>query len=265
MRRDHIFWGTILILLGGLMFLSSAGIHLPGGMNPLELFWPSVLILLGTWIMMGVFLKGKPDYEEVKIELGNATRAKLELNHGAGQLVLGSGAKPGQFLSGTFNGGVRQHVDRHADSLDAHIEVQPFQFPFSLGGRRGLEWTLNLNRDVPIDLKIESGASRSELDLRDLQVTDLKVSTGASKTEIILPEHAGLTAVTVELGAASLDITVPDGAAARIRAEQGVSAIEIDTTRFPFSNGIYESADYSSATDKADIIIKAGVGRVAVH
>ena len=29
MRRDYIFWGAVLILLGGLMFLNSAGIHLP--------------------------------------------------------------------------------------------------------------------------------------------------------------------------------------------------------------------------------------------
>jgi len=44
-----------------------------------------------------------------------------------------------------------------------------------------------------------------------------------------------------------------------------VSAIEIDRTRFPYSNGIYESADYSSAQNKIDIKIEAGVGRVAVH
>jgi hypothetical protein len=53
--------------------------------------------------------------------------------------------------------------------------------------------------------------------------------------------------------------------AARVRAEQGVSAIEIDTTRFPYSNGIYESADYSSAQNKADIKIEAGAGRVSVR
>jgi hypothetical protein len=74
-----------------------------------------------------------------------------------------------------------------------------------------------------------------------------------------------MTTVKVELGAASLDMTVPQGVAARIRAEQGVSAIEIDTARFPYSNGIYESADYSSAPNKVDVKIEAGAGRVAVH
>ena len=114
-------------------------------------------------------------------------------------------------------------------------------------------------------MKLETGASQADFDLSDVKVTDLKVSTGASKTDITLPANAGMTNVRVELGAASLDMVVPQGVAARIRAEQGVSAIEIDTTRFPYSNGIYESPDYSSAPNKADIMIQAGVGRVTVH
>ena len=47
MRRDYIFWGAVLILLGGLMFLNAADIRLPRGINPMQLFWPSVLIMLG--------------------------------------------------------------------------------------------------------------------------------------------------------------------------------------------------------------------------
>ncbi len=265
MRRDYLFWGTVLILLGGLMFLNSAGIRLPGGINAMQLFWPSVLIFLGLWIMAGTFIRGNQEEEQVSIDLQGANQASLKLSHGAGLLTVGAGAPPGKLFNGTFGGGVKQNVRKTGDSLDAHIEARPFTFPPFIGGARGLEWNINLNRDVPLTLQLETGASQSKLNLHDLQVRDLKVSTGASKTDITLPAKAGETTVKVELGAASLDIVVPDGVAARIRAEQGVSAIEINRTRFPYSNGIYESADYSSATNKVDIMIQAGVGRVAVH
>ena len=96
-------------------------------------------------------------------------------------------------------------------------------------------------------------------------MTDLKISTGASKIDVTLPANAGMTTVKVELGAASLDMIVPEGVAGRIRSESGAAAIEIDTARFPYSNGIYESADYSSAQNKVDIKIEAGAGRVAVN
>ena len=265
MRRDYIFWGAVLILLGGLMFLNNADIRLPGGINPMQLFWPSVLILLGGWIIFGFFLRGNVETEQMSIDLQGASQASLKLSHGAGRIVVGSGAAPGQLLSGSFAGGIKHSAHRSGDRLDAHLESRPFAFPPFISGWQGLEWNFNLTREVPLALRLETGASQSEFDLRDVKVTDLKVSTGASKTDITLPANAGMTNVKVELGAASLDMVVPQGVAARIRAEQGVAAIEIDTGRFPYSNGIYESADYSSAQDKVDIMIQAGVGRVAVH
>ena len=265
MRRDYIFWGAILILLGGLMFLNNADIRLPGGISPMQLFWPSVLILLGGWIMFGYLVRGNVEVEDVSIDLQEAGQASLKLSHGAGRIIVGAGAAPGQLLNGSFAGGIKHSARLSGDRLDAHLEARPFAFPPFLGGWQGLEWNFNLNREIPLTLRLKTGASRSKLDLRELKVTDLKVSTGASKTDITLPANAGMTTVKVELGAASLDLVVPQGVAARIRAEQGVSAIEIDTARFPYSNGIYESADYFSAQNKVDIKIEAGAGRVAVH
>lgn len=265
MRRDYIFWGVILILLGGLMFLNTADIRLPGGINPMQLFWPTALILLGLWIIFGYLLRGKAETEQLVIDLQGASQAALKLNHGAGHLTLHAGASAEQLLTGSFAGGVKQRAHKSGDRLDAHIEANPTFFPPFFGGWQGLEWDISLNRDIPLALRLETGASQSELDLRDLKVTDLRVNTGASKTDLTLPANAGKTDVRVELGAASLDMVVPQGVAARIRSESGAAAIEIDTARFPYSNGIYESADFPSAENKVDIMIQAGAGRVAVR
>jgi hypothetical protein len=215
--------------------------------------------------MFGYFFRGNVEGEQLSIDLQGASQAFLKLSHGAGRIVVGAGTEPGQLLNGSFAGGIKHSAHKAGDRLDAHLESRPFAFPPFLGGWQGLEWNFNLNRDIPLALRLETGASQSEFDLRDLKVTDLKISTGASKTDVQLPANAGMTTVKAELGAASLDMVVPQGVAARIRAEQGVSAIEIDTERFPYSNGIYESADYSSAQNKVDIVIQAGAGRVAVH
>jgi hypothetical protein len=247
------------------MFLNAANIRLPGGIHPLQLFWPSLLILLGGWILFGYFLRGQGETEQVTIDLQGASQAALKLSHGAGRLILSAGAPAGQLLFGSFAGGVKQSAHKSGERLEAHIEANPMIFPPFFGGWQGLEWDIKLNRDVPLTLRLETGASQSELDLRELLVSDLRVSTGASKTDLTLPANAGLTTVKVELGAASLDMVVPQGVAARIRSEHGVAAIEVDKARFPYSNGMYESADFSSAPNKVDIMIEAGAGRVAVH
>lgn len=265
MRRDYLFWGLVLVLLGGLLFLNAAGVPLPGGMHALQLFWPAVLVLLGVWILLGYFWQGAGvEGDKRTIQLQGAREASLRLNYGAGRLKLGAGASGEQFLTGTFAGIVEQKVKLVGEQLQVRLEMGPFP-SFLLGGSGGAEWEVLLNREVPTSLRVETGATRSELDLSELRITELKLSTGASKTDLLLPARAGTTTVNIELGAASLDILVPKGVAARVRAEQGVSAIEVDTARFPFNNGIYESADYSSAQNRVDIIIQAGVGRVVVR
>jgi hypothetical protein len=265
MQRGYLFWGTILILLGGLLLLNAAEIPLPGNVHPIELFWPTVLVLLGIWIMVGALWGGRSDQGETRsIDLRGAREASLRLNYGAGRLKLAAGAPAGKFLTGNFSGSLDEKSVLSGDRLDVRLNMGPFPF-FPLIGGGSFEWDMQLNRDVPISLRVEMGAAESDFDLRDLQVTDLRLNTGASKTNLTLPAKAGTMTVKVELGAASLDIALPDGVAGRIRVEQGITAIEVDTDRYPYANGIYESADYSSAQNRADILIQAGAGRVAVR
>ncbi len=85
---------------------------------------------------------------------------------------------------------------------------------------------------VPTALTLNVGANKSMLDLRDLNLTDLKLETGASDTHVTLPAR-GRYRADFDLGAASLNITIPDGLSARIRASVGVADFKVDESRFP--------------------------------
>ncbi len=264
MRRDYLFWGFVLILLGGLMFLNSTNIRLPGGINAMQLFWPLLLLLVGSWIILGVGLGGgSGPQKDISVDLKDAAQASLRIGHGAGRLSINSGTMPGKLLTGKVTPGVDVHTTISGDRLDAHVQGKGVLIPFV--NWNGLDWTFNLNPDIPISLKLETGASKSDINLADLKVTDLKLETGASSSSLTLPTNAGTTTVRVELGAAMLDMAVPRDVEARIRVDQGVSAIDIDTTRFPYSNGIYESDGYSSAENRADIRVEAGAGKISIH
>lgn len=50
-----------------------------------------------------------------------------------------------------------------------------------------------------------------------------------------------------------------------IRLKGGMSATGVDTTRFPRrDSGIYQSAGYESAADRAELIIESGMASVTV-
>ena len=94
---------------------------------------------------------------------------------------------------------------------------------------------------------------------------DVSGPSGIS-TDLRLPERAGFTRAEVHAGAASIKIYVPQGVAARINVKSGLSGINIDSMRFPpAGNGFYQSADYASAANRAEIYIETGVGSIDVR
>jgi hypothetical protein len=113
---------------------------------------------------------------------------------------------------------------------------------------------------------LKTGASKSRLDLHDMIVTDIHLETGASDTEVLLPEQAGFTRAEFEFGSARVNLVVPQNVAAKIKVQGALmSTDEIDKSRFPLTAEGYCSADYTTAANKIEINIEAGVGKVVIR
>ena len=87
MRRGEIFWGSLLVVLVYYFFLRTAG-YLTG--DVFEWFWPFVVIAIGIWILVDGFAT-RVDFkiaEKISIPLQGAKEARLEINHGMGQIEL---------------------------------------------------------------------------------------------------------------------------------------------------------------------------------
>lgn len=264
MRRNQLIWGVILLLIGGLMLLNAMGIKLPGGMSPMELFWPVALILAGAWILFGVFVRGKIETEQASINLQGTSEASLKISHGAGELKIHGGAGAGELVRGSFAGGLDQKTSLNGNRLDVRMRPakDAMDFPF-FGPRVQLDWDVALNADIPLALTLSTGANKSVLDLRDMHITDLKLQAGASETNLILPAHGRFRA-DLDFGAASLEMTIPEGVAARIRASMGVAGLNLDESRFPHTGGVYQSPDFETAANAVDMTIKAGAASIKI-
>lgn len=259
MRRDNIFWGGALILLGVLLFLQTQGYI--GNIFPY--LWPLALILLGGWIILGVYWKPADAPEEsFSIPLGSAQSVEYHFAHGAGQLEISGGAPAGEALVGTSAAGMNRKSQLRGDQLDVRVEAGPSFLPF-IGPSQGV-WRFQLTQTTPSTLIVETGASSVDMDLNDVPVRRVELKTGASSSNIIMPER-GVSLLDVEAGAASVRVIVPPATAARIRVEEAVSSIQVDTNRFPrLGSGVYQSSNYDTAVDRADINIEGGLGSVTV-
>jgi hypothetical protein len=264
MRRNQLMWGVVLLLVGVLMLANAMGIRLPNGKSFMDLFWPILLILLGGWILFGIFFRGTANAENISVELQGAREASLKLGHGAGEFRVHSGAGMNEYIHATITGGVEQKVDRNGDKLEVKMRpVNDFMsFPF-IGPSNQLDWDVAINANIPTALKLNLGANKSVIDLHDLNITDLKLETGASETQLTLPSNGRFNA-DLDLGAASLTVVIPDGLSARIKASLGAADIKVDESRFPRGGGYYQSPDYETAANAADITIDAGAASIKI-
>lgn len=270
MRRAGTFWGVLLIMVGGLFLLNTLDIL---SFDVWRLFWPLILILGGLWILVGL-TGGRRDFsgepEQATIPLEGASRAHVRVQHGAGRLYVSGRAGEGELLSGTFGAGLDARVRREGDGLRVRLEPARDSWwgmfsPRMWRGRGPIDWDFSLNGDVPLSLKLECGAGETRLDLTDLRVTDVDLQTGASSTELSLPATAGHTRVKIRAGMAAVNVRVPDGVAARIRASGGMADISVDRERFPGSGKLFQSPDYDTAENKVEIDAETGMGALKIR
>jgi len=265
MGRNQLVFGFILLLVGGLMLAGQMGVRLPNGTSPMDLFWPLALLGAGAWVLFGVFYKGNVETENASIDLQGASSVDLKIGHGAGELKIHSGANASEVAHGTFVGGLNHKANRNGDRLEVRMRPAKdvMDIPF-LGSRSQLNWDVSLNANVPTALVMNLGANKSMIDLHDMNITDLKLEAGASDTRLTLPARGRFKA-DLDLGAAALEVIVPDGLSARIRTSTGAADVKINESRFPRSGGYYQSADFDSASNAVDITIDAGAASIRVR
>ncbi len=264
MRRNNLFLGLLLLIVGVVLLLNALGL-LPGNAN--AYIWPLVLVLVGLLMLLGPLTRQRSSsrIETLTVPLDGATQAGIRIEHGAGRLSLGSTSTPGVLLTGSFTDGAENDVRRSGNTVDVRLRALTANaFPPFFGVYEN-SWQVNLASGIPTRLELNTGANEARIDLTELAITDLILKTGASSTRVQLPAHAGLTRVEVSSGVASVDLSVPEGVAARIRATGGLAGIRVNTQRFPRVGDYYETPDFHTAQNRVEIHSETGVGSVEIH
>jgi hypothetical protein len=252
-------WPIVWIAVGIVLLLSTTGRL---GTGPGELIaqgWPWLLVALGVWFLIGSIAPGgSAGSERLSLPLRGAAEASVRIRFGAGTLTTRQAA-PGDLVDGVFEGGVI-----HREQGPGRVELsQDTSYGLPWLDRRSA-WDLGLTGEVPLDIRVETGASRTNLDLRETRLRRLDLQTGASETRVMLPRNAGTSEVHAEHGAASLTFEIPSGVAARIRARMAIGSSQIDEARFPRVGDLYQSVDYGTAANRIDLDVQGGVGSLRI-
>ena len=89
-----------------------------------------------------------------------------------------------------------------------HLGVESIGRGFNIGrNKQSGELDLEFARGIPMDMDLEFGAVRADIDFGGLALTDLDLSTGASQSTIDIsePNSVGMSTARFEIGAAEFE------------------------------------------------------------
>ncbi len=300
-RRPPIVGPVILIGIGVLVLLQNFGYLSQGFWQVVWPLWPILLILVGVEIIIGYLrlpwalsmllaliivvvtiggvvyiatqgslpgVTSAGEMQGLEQNLQGATSASVALNYGAGQLKVGSLTEGSSLImSGDF----------------ANINGQPdVEVSYAVSGGRGAmalslpknqtvwfvtghgnDWSIQLNRDIPMELDIQAGASTNDIDATELKLTKLNLQGGLGTNSVHLPS-TGVYTARLSNGLATTTVYIPEDVAARISVQSGLSSIDVDESRFPKHGDVYLSPNYNSAQNRVELQIQGGLATVVV-
>jgi len=291
---DRAILPIILIAAGVLLLLSRIGVFdWSLALGVLEL-WPLLLIAIGVDILthgryrlivviatvaIGALLwrapgwvpgvAGPAETRSIAYALEDASAAEIELHHGVGRLSLDALPEgDSQVVAGTIATGRGESLDAsyRIDGDVAEVEIASEQRgpSFNIDGSRR-SWDLDLTREVPIDLTIDTGVGESELRLRDVRLSDFDLDAGVGEVRVTLPTVGGYSG-EIDAGVGTVHLRIPRSVEVRMQVETGLGGVDVRGT-WTRENDRYLSSGWQDAapSERVELRISGGVGEITVE
>lgn len=126
------------------------------------------------------------------------------------------------------------------------------------------EAKIRLHPDPIWTIEIGMGAGTADFDLRKYKISRLDMNCGAASVEIKLGSPVGHSEVKAEVGAASLEIELPESAACRIVTSSALSSRDFKGF-VKQGDGSYTTPGYTEEGDRYTFHLKGGVSSFTVR
>jgi hypothetical protein len=205
---------------------------------------------------------GPVRHDSRSIERDASERVHVDLNMGAGNLIIGGGAQKLLNADFTYNVPSWQPEVRYTSTgTTGNLTIhQPGQGHAQIGHTR-YEWDLALNNDVPIDLTLHFGAGEARMDLGNLSLRSVEVHMGVGKLEMDLrgnPKHN--YDVSIHGGIGEATVRLPAGVGVYAEGAGGIG--EIRTQGLRREGGHWVNDAYDDAKVRIHLDIHGGIGSI---
>lgn len=290
MKADRIVLGITVIIIGMMWLLVNLGVIPAVTARQLWRYWPLLLILWGILLLLGkdnsgvsgclvVFLvlalvwggfftyftsSGREYTETFETSISNSNNAQavhLQLVQHAGELKLTSHSGT-ELAKLKFQAEVRPEISEKQTGALAEviIEDQADHLNFN---KKVSDWELSLAKKLPVQLSLQTGATKASLDFSHLLLEKLEIKTGAGDIDLQLGQAD--CDITIESGASNITIQIPPNVGVRLRTSGALMSVDSDEGRMiSVGDRNYESKNLDTKAAIAEIYIAAAAGNVTL-
>ena len=198
------------------------------------------------------------------VERQGAKSVNVSLETSAGEFNISGGSS--HLLDADFNYNDSYETPRVeynvADGI-GHLSILQDDQGSTHFGTSHNQWNLRLSNDVPIELKVEMGAGRGHLRLRDLPVTRLDMTMGAGQADLDLTGDRKKDLIAnLEGGVGQVTIRLPRNVGVIAQASGGIGSV--NARGFRHDNDEYTNEAYGKTPATIRLKVEGGVGQISL-
>lgn len=291
-RVGKLFWGLLLVLIGGLLLASNLG-FISINFNNLWELWPLAIIGAGLsvlsfrnviwriFVTLSVFVMlaliawvaiGSPSIssplliKEITIQKSSESVKQVDINvtSGANNLYINTvdqlpivKAKLESNIATLTNNSVENGTTQQIT-----LAMQTNNKWWSSNIKSSLD--VNIARNLPIAIEVNVGASNTDIDMSNAQLRSIDIDAGASDIKIKLGSLESNVDVNIDAGASSLVLKIPKDSGAKLDLDGGMVSNDLSDL-VKTNDGTYESANYEKSTKKVNIKCQIGVSSFTIE
>ena len=206
---------------------------------------------------------GDLQHQSRTVERQGAKSVHVSLETSSGELNISGGSS--HLLDADFNYSdsyETPRVDYNVADGVGHLSISQDDGSTHFNAAHN-QWNLHFSSEVPLELKVEMGAGRGQLRLRDMPVTRLEMSMGAGQADLDLTgERKNDLIADLEGGVGQVTIRLPRKVGVVARASGGIGAVEAHGLRHEGDE--YTNEAYGKTPATIHLSVQGGVGQISL-
>jgi len=224
-----------------------------------------VLALVGCYVPSPKL--GRTESSHEKAELAEAESVSVSVTLGVGKLKLAGGAD--DLLDARFEYNIPDWKPvvsyKVNDGLGRLTVEQPSRVVGATWpGNIRYNWDLKLGSSVPMELEVDMGVGKSEVDLKGLNLRRFSLEAGVGEGSVDLsgPRPSDLDA-TIKVGVGKLTLVLPANVGVRIEARAGLGRVHADGLRTEDEAWVNEA--WGKTKTSVRVEVEGGIGEVELR